>query len=102
MSKGRHTPSTLRRPFLSARRRRLGLPHASASFGQPALALARTLTLTLTLTLTQVASLSPSTGAVPGGTLVTVNGTAFDAGGAYRCGFGAAGVAEATRVDDAI
>jgi hypothetical protein len=54
------------------------------------------------LTLTQVASLSPSTGAVPGGTLVTVNGTAFDAGGAYRCGFGAAGVAEATRVDDAI
>ena len=48
-----------------------------------------------------MASLSPSTGAVPGGTLVTVNGTAFDAGGAYRCGFGAAGVSEATRVDDA-
>ena len=47
-----------------------------------------------------VRSLSPNTGAVVGGTLVTVNGTAFDAGGAYRCRFGAAGEVQASRVDD--
>ena len=47
-----------------------------------------------------VHGVSPTTGPTRGGTLVSVNGTAFDAGGAYRCSFGAAGVSEASRVDD--
>ena len=60
-----------------------------------------------------VHSISPTTGAATGGTLVTVNGTAFDAGECkgtghcrFRCRFGACGggddgvcVAEASRVD---
>ena len=60
-----------------------------------------------------VYSISPTTGAATGGTLVTVNGTAFDAGECkgtghcrFRCRFGACGggddgvcVAEASRVD---
>ena len=60
-----------------------------------------------------VHSISPTTGAATGGTLVTVNGTAFDAGECkgtghcrFRCRFGACGggddgvcIAEASRVD---
>ena len=48
----------------------------------------------------EVNSLSPSTGPTLGGTLVRVNGTAFDSGGAYRCRFADAGETEASRMDD--
>ena len=47
-----------------------------------------------------VHSLSPNTGPTAGGTLVRVNGTAFDPGGAYRCRFGDAGVMEASLLDE--
>ena len=48
-----------------------------------------------------VHSVSPTTGPAAGGTLVLINGTAFDTGGSYRCGFGGvAGVSVASRRDD--
>lgn len=47
-----------------------------------------------------VHSLSPNTGPARGGTLVSVNGTAFDSGGDYRCRYADAGETEGSRVDD--
>ena len=48
-----------------------------------------------------VHSISPTTGPAQGGTLVHINGSAFDAmGGKYRCDFGDSGVSVATRHSD--